>query len=487
MSVFLTEAEMNAAFVQNANYVDPIEVAVSGTLPAPDGFHVVFADTSGGALSLALPASPPERYEPWIINVGGNDLNITGIINGNAGPHLIATQWFGIAIRNNGGDLVASVRSFVADPVALLVETQSFRSSPAEAGARFGLRMAMNAAGTRAAIGASYENNGGTDRGAVYVFDHNGTNWVQTQRLTPSTLENNASFGIEVDMNDAGDRIVVGAWLEDVGGSNRGAAYVFDLAGTWSETQKLTAPTPTDNDAFGIGVAVDGNTILVGAAGAGVGGEVYEFTLSGTWSVTQTLTPIAPQAGAQFGNAISLQGNRAVIGALSYDNAFSNEGAVYVFDKAGTWSETQQLFSSGGDNGSAFGESVSLDGNRFVAGSPSEASLVGAAYVFDLSGTWSETQRLSPVGADRFGREVAIQGDVIVVTSPNENDGGDDRGAAYQFELDGVWNELGRLVPSDRENFQFFGEAMAFKGNRALFFDLDALDSTFGTVYAFQF
>ncbi len=79
-------------------------------------------------------------------------------------------------------------------------------------------------------------------------------------------------------MSISGDTAVIGAYLEDGGRSNRGAAYVFERneggIGNWGQVIQLTASDTEDEDRFGYSVAISGDTIIVGAHGKdGAGGS----------------------------------------------------------------------------------------------------------------------------------------------------------------------------------------------------------------------
>ena len=65
-----------------------------------------------------------------------------------------------------------------------------------------------------------------------------------------------------------GDTVVVGAYWDDDGGTNSGSAYVFrttDGGGTYGQVAKLTAADTASFDRFGVSVAIDGSTVVVGA------------------------------------------------------------------------------------------------------------------------------------------------------------------------------------------------------------------------------
>ena len=99
------------------------------------------------------------------------------------------------------------------------------------------------------------------------MFQHDGSTWSEQQRLTASDPGNDDSFGLSVALD--GDTLVVGAHLDDcAAGPNCGAAYVFVRSdSTWTQQQKLAAP-PEDaepGDVFGLRVDIWGDGLIVGA------------------------------------------------------------------------------------------------------------------------------------------------------------------------------------------------------------------------------
>lgn len=123
---------------------------------------------------------------------------------------------------------------------------------------QFGWELSLS--GNRLAVGATQAN---IARGAVYVFDLSGSVWNQTAKLTASDGVADYRFGDSLFLS--GDRLAVGA---DGASSTQGAAYVFDLNGSdWNETQKLTASDGATNNYFGYPVSLNGNHLAVGASG----------------------------------------------------------------------------------------------------------------------------------------------------------------------------------------------------------------------------
>jgi hypothetical protein len=100
--------------------------------------------------------------------------------------------------------------------------------------------------------------------------------------LTNPTPALGDRFGSSVAID--GTRIVVGAYLDDAGGTDTGVAHVFDaLSGTLVQT--LLNPTPDNFDNFGgfyRGVGISGDTVVVGAFSDNTfgtdAGAAYAFT-----------------------------------------------------------------------------------------------------------------------------------------------------------------------------------------------------------------
>lgn len=139
--------------------------------------------------------------------------------------------------------------------------------SPAEGeNINFGTDLATHAEGDTIFVGANVATVGSGDRqGAVYVYKRDGSDgWTLDATLTGGTLEDRAAFGGSISVD--GDYLISGAFNEDVGGDDYGAAYVFLWNGQdWQQVAKLTATDPADNDRFGFAVAMDDGVAIVGA------------------------------------------------------------------------------------------------------------------------------------------------------------------------------------------------------------------------------
>jgi len=260
-------------------------------------------------------------------------------------------------------------------------------------------------------------------------------------------------------------------------GQGGGAAYVVvrDASGEWTEQAYLKASNAESQDTFGIGVDIDGDTIVVGASG-----------------------------------------ERSVVVGDETDNMAINVGAAYVFVRSGaTWTQQAYLKASNAGDRDMFGTRVGVSGDTVVVGAWGERSAAqtidgdgmddtaeraGAAYVFvrDASGSWTQQAYLKAANAeaqDAFGFDVAIEDDTIVVgawledsstqtpdADPMDNMA-ENSGAGYVFVRDasGVWTQQAYLKASNPEESDFFGFGVAIDGD-LLGFGAFFEASGFGTI-----
>src|SRR5262249_57406747 len=142
------------------------------------------------------------------------------------------------------------------------------------------------------------------------------------QQLIAADGAANDGFGFSVALS--GDTVMVGAGGDDIGANaDQGSAYVFVRSGgVWTQRQKLTAADGAAGDAFGISVAISGDTVVVGAHGDAIGsnvaqGSAYVFVRSGGgWTQQQKLT--ADHSGGQkfFRRSLAPLGGTLVMGAI---------------------------------------------------------------------------------------------------------------------------------------------------------------------------
>ena len=349
-----------------------------------------------------------------------------------------------------------------------------------EANDEFGYAVAID--GDTAVVGMPGEDNP-DNSGAAFVFtrDSSGT-WSQVAKLRASDPNAQDRFGLSVAVHEDtsnGDTIVVGAPHHS---SSRGAVYVFtEPSDGWTSTStaaKLTASDRTDDDEFGDSVAVDGDTVVVGAHN---NNAAYVFTRPATGWVNDTETlKLSGSGRSSFGRSVAIDGDTIVVGAIGQDD---DRGSAFVFIKPATgWAnspgtEVANLTAYSRNKDDRFGRSVAIDGDTIVVGAYGNDSNRGSAHVFTKPDTgWAsspgtETAKLTASvrnAEDHFGQSVAVDGDTVVIGADGLNND-ENPGSAYAFTKpeSGGWadsTEAAKLTGSGTANGDRFGLSVAVAG-----------------------
>jgi hypothetical protein len=153
------------------------------------------------------------------------------------------------------------------------VEEQKLAASDGDMDDEFGFSVSID--GDVAVIGSVHQSF--APPGSAYIFRYNGSSWVEEQKLTASDGRSDDRFGISVSVE--GNIALVGACgYDDTGSFFEGAAYVFEWNGSsWVEQQKLTTTDGTGRYEFGRRVSMNGNYVMVSAYMENGDGAVYAF------------------------------------------------------------------------------------------------------------------------------------------------------------------------------------------------------------------
>lgn len=311
-------------------------------------------------------------------------------------------------------------------------------------------------------------------------------------------------------------------------GSSTTYAIVFVGAAAALTQQAFVRGSNTEpDDYFGVSLALDGDTLVVGAymeygAGSGINpdpldnsaegaGAVYVFVRSGTaWTQQAYLKPFHTYPALHFGYAVAVSGDTVAVGSQWEDSAATGvngnqfdasapgSGSVHIFvRKAGVWSQQAYVKASNTGAYDEFGDAVALSGDTLVVGAPSEDSAAtgvngnqadnsalhsGAVYVFTRSGTvWTQqayVKASNPSSGGLFGVTVALSNDTLAVgaiceASNAKGVGGNQldhsmyrSGAVYVFvRTAGAWTQQAYLKASNTEANDNFGDALALSGD----------------------
>lgn len=268
--------------------------------------------------------------------------------------------------------------------------------------------------------------------------------------------------------------------------TNAGVVTVYERVNdNWVEMQVLEPSVLGSNDFFGWDMALDGDTLVIGAPQKsnvyGIArGEVFVYELNrtaGTWDLTQTLTlqnTFTKDYGSHvhFGFSLDVEGDMLVVGAPRksfYQDeplTLSEPGLVITFNRNGSgfWVATQEILSpfAGPD---LFGQSLDLDGGRLAVGgrdtlSPGLSGVVSTYSKNSLTGEWEyfDMVRSLSAGNSRFGAGVSLSGDRLAVSSPLSSVYGHDSvGLVFVYAVTdddtSAWHSPKVLAPSGTDTF----------------------------------
>jgi FG-GAP repeat len=259
---------------------------------------------------------------------------------------------------------------------------QSFFKPNGDGGDYFGSSVAMS--GNRVLIGTPYDDNGAPNTGAAYLYDATTGELLQT--FKNPTPEAGDLFGYSVAIS--GNKVIIGAFLDDTGATDSGTAYLFN-ADTGELVHTILNPNPGDADLFAGAVDIDGDKILISARADDTtdvidAGAVYLFD-AGTGKQLQTFANPTPESGDMFGVSVAISGNQVLIGASGDNTGAANSGATYLFD-ATTGNLSATFTNPTVAEGDLFGNAVDIDRGNVVIGAigdDEKGANTGAAYVYD--------------------------------------------------------------------------------------------------------
>jgi len=341
--------------------------------------------------------------------------------------NLLLVGWFGNSIAVQGAQLVVGApRTGFSVPDGAVYIFSSIDGSqlldipaPTEAGG-FGTSVAT--IGFNILIGSP-----DIDFGRAYLYGALGGGPIYTLEPTDHASATADFFGATVAMTF--DTLAVGSPLNDLvpaNEDNRGSVYLYSRT-TGDQVGKLFATDGVDGDRMGISLSMSGTTLVAGAPqsiNSPTSGAAMVFDTS---SMTQIGTLFNDgSTGDVFGGSVAINGDYILVGAPLDNEAGTESGAVYVFDRT-TLGLLYKLLPAIDGSLNHFGTSVAVDGTTAVIGEPTDYS----AFIFDLS-TGQQITRLRPSPVTGlFGETVAINTNGIFVGAPFSDA---DHGQVFRFD-----------------------------------------------------
>lgn len=333
----------------------------------------------------------------------------------------------------------------------------------------FGTSVAID--GKWAVVGATGDDHCGDNAGSAWVYRRGNPHWELVQRLEAADCEEGAFFGHDVTID--GDRIVVSAFRTFVGRAVSNHVYVFERDGDeWHQTDRISSPDRDASGPFAASLALDGDHLLVTSAGDASGddtnGKGFLFHHDeGRWTLASEFTSPLPLRAGTLGASSAMDGNHVVIAASTYTRG--EPGFVATWDRLddGTWKPGPTLRGIQG-----FFIDVALHRDLLLIGeSRGGIAASGSARLLRWEdGAWRPEAELTPktpYQAGAFGTRVALGPDLALVAGFDEQlelDFNVDQVVYVFARRDGNWTQ--RRVLDVGESA--FGASLALDGDVAL-------------------
>ena len=201
-----------------------------------------------------------------------------------------------------------------------------------------GWSVSLSADGNRVAVGAHQNDGNGSDSGHVRIYELSGNGWIQLGQDIDGGAPNDWS-GRSVSLSADGKRVAVGAPLDDGSGTNAGHVRIYELSeNRWIQLgQDIDGEAAGDRSGRSVSLSAYGNRVAIGAYlndGNGIdAGHVRIYGLAGN-SWVQLGEDIDGEAAEDGSGSVSLSadGKWVAIGASLNDGNGSDTGHVRVYE-----------------------------------------------------------------------------------------------------------------------------------------------------------
>lgn len=244
------------------------------------------------------------------------------------------------------------------------------------------------------------------EKGAVWVYNWNGTTYTEYQKLIPSDPGTPCFFGYDCAISSDGLTAVIGS--QTITTTNTvGGIWVFEnIAGTWTQVQSKILPVDAipgavDGDNFGFTVSIWDNIILAGAYldNTNIGAAYWFENVAGVWTEVQKSKPYDSTGSTpHFCRSSSMRNGVAAIAACDNDNYL---GGFWVWKNYnGLWIQQPVYIPSdlvGTITYFGRGIAASNDAHTIVIGASGDSSVTGAGYIYSDLAITTQSQSCAAV------------------------------------------------------------------------------------------
>lgn len=387
--IILSVLSITGAYSQNCSEIEKF-IASNGSNAQEYGYAV---DIDGYRILVGSPRANGIRGAAYLYEWDGSNW-IETIITASDGSSY---DNFGISVALDGdrmvigayktGTNVGSIYIYDWDGSAWL----QTRIDPSDGINNDFFGRSVDVSGDRVISSAYYDDDNGSNSGSVYLYEWDGSSWNEL-KFGASDGTSGDQFGYDCAMHN--DRFIVGAINGDGNQAGTGSVYVYEWDGsTWLET-KILASDGLNGDLYGVSVNIYNDRLVSGAFGEDENGynagSVYIYDWDGSaWLETKILASDG-QANDNYGISCHLNGDYLIVGSMRDDDNGNSSGSAYIYEDDGTdWNESKVLASDGVAE-DMFGVSVAIESGFAIVGAYEDddnGTDSGSAYLFECCTT----------------------------------------------------------------------------------------------------
>lgn len=326
------------------------------------------------------------------------------------------------------------------------------------------------------AVGPARDWDLGEDLGGVRLHRWTGRRWAEVAAVMHPSADAHANFGASLSLDEV--TLAIGSPRDSAEGFESGAVFLWRRQGSgWASLGAVRRPQPSTSDMFGVSLALQGDTLVVGSPKADSGAldtgcvEVFR-RVEGLWTHHATLVAPEGRVGALFGIAVAVDGDIIMVGAPGDDTQGPSAGRVHLFRRSPEgWRWDGSVGCPTGPRG-WFGASVAAHRGLRIAGAP-RATRPGSNFGFVRGAAWRIDHGpqgwravdvmvpADPSLGDAIGCSAATDGRTVVLGATADSLRGDLSGCGYVFRMGDTGWFSQRLDSERPDDSALIGHAVA--------------------------